>query len=150
MPLLETLLAGVIGTAGMTLIMGGIQRSGWARADMIRALGSLATKSDRNAIGPGLVIHLTSGILFAFFYALLMSMVGEPKTFTAAGIGLVIGLFHGIVVSFLLVSVVSDLHPLEKFRKAGIDVAVAHIAGHAAYGCFVGMAIGALGIDLMP
>lgn len=150
MPWIETMLAGVIGTFGMTFTMTVIHRAKWANADMIRALGSLATKRYDNALLPGLVVHFTSGILFAFPYAFILTLIAAPNTFPTAGLGLVVGLFHGIVVSFLLVAVVSDQHPVERFRGAGIEVAIAHIVGHMAYGFLVGGAIGALGIDLTP
>ena len=146
MPIWQTVVAGIIGALGMSVLMTIIHRASWANADMIRALGSLATRRYENALLPGLVVHLTSGILFAFPYAILLTLVAPPTFVATASMGAVMGLFHGIVFSFILLAVVRDLHPLEQFRKAGIEVALAHIAGHVGYGLMVGAAIGSLDI----
>lgn len=147
MLLIQTALAGVIGTLGMSFVMSLIHRTGYTNADMIRALGSLATRKEEGSLLPGLIIHLTSGILFAFPYAIVLTLIGPPSSGATALLGAVVGLFHGIIVSFILLAVVSGMHPVERFRTAGLDVAVAHIVGHVAYGLLVGFAIGLLGVD---
>jgi hypothetical protein len=144
---LQTILAGVFGTALMSLLMTVIQGSGRANADMIRALGSLITRSRERALGPGLLIHFTSGALFAFPYAIILSGLRVPSIFGLLGVGALLGFVHGFVMSFLLVAVVSEKHPLEMYREAGVSVAVAHIAGHVVYGLGVGLIVGLLGID---
>ena len=146
----ETIFAGFVGTLGMTFLMTIIHRVGWANADMIRALGSLVTRKYERSVIPGMTIHLASGILFAFPYAIVMGLVGTPSPGPMAGMGVVIGILHGIVFSFVLVAVVSEQHPVAKFQKAGPEVAVAHIAGHAAYGFLVGFTVGVLRIDWFP
>ncbi|MDJ0523560.1 MAG: hypothetical protein QNJ90_15935 [Planctomycetota bacterium] len=152
MPIISTVIAGAIGTVAMSILMSTIHWAKLANADMIRALGSMATAKYENSFGPGLVIHFTSGILFAFPYAIFLSLVMEPSFLSMSTMGAVLGLFHGIVVSFLLLAVVRGLHPLERFRKAGLQVAVAHIAGHVGYGFVLGAALGSLGVawDVFP
>ncbi len=143
----QTIFAGAVGTCAMTFLMTIIHRSRWANADMIRALGSLASKQYKRALIPGVIIHFAAGILFAFPYAILLTLVAEPQMLPLAGMGLVLGLFHGIVVAFGLVALVSENHPVEMFRKAGPEVAIAHIVGHMGYGCVVGAMIGLMGIN---
>jgi hypothetical protein len=134
MTAIQTVIAGLFGTCFMTLIMGLIHRAGWANGDMIRAVGSLATRSTRGAVGAGVSIHFASGVMFAFPYTFLLGVLAPQYGAGAVTAGLMLGLFHGIIVSFLILAFVSDKHPIEKFRGAGLDVAAAHLAGHVGYG----------------
>ncbi|MDH3217246.1 MAG: hypothetical protein OEN01_13335 [Candidatus Krumholzibacteria bacterium] len=147
MTIFETILAGIVGTVGMTLLMTLIHRAGWANADMIRALGSCLTRSYDNALKPGLLMHFASGALFAFPYALVISGVALQSIAAAVGLGLLMGFVHGFVISFVMVAVVSDKHPVPRFQTAGFEVAAAHVVGHMAYGAGVGAMIGLLGIS---
>jgi uncharacterized membrane protein YagU involved in acid resistance len=146
MPILETVVAGLVGTACMTVLMTIVHRTGWANADMIRALGSAVTGSLDRAVRVGLAIHLVVGMLFAFPYVVVLSLLAARVTVVAALLGAVLGLVHGILVSFLLGAVVAERHPLPKFRNAGFEVAVAHVLGHVAYGLGVGVTMGLLKI----
>jgi hypothetical protein len=65
-PILITILVGLIGTAGMSVILWGITHSGVANSAMIRAIGSLFTKSYDDSSAPGLIIHFIVGIIVAF------------------------------------------------------------------------------------
>ena len=56
-----TVLAGVIGTAGMSTLMWGITRTGIANAAMIRAIGSLFTQSYEGSFRLGLAAHFVVG-----------------------------------------------------------------------------------------
>ena len=143
--LLLTIVAGIVGTTGMSLAMWIITRSGIANASMIRAIGSLFTKSYKNSFEPGLVIHLISGILFAFLYVILISIFAPTSIAAAIGAGTMIGVFHGVAFGFLLVITVAEHHPLEQFRKAGFEVAIAHFVGHVIYGLLVGLVVGLTG-----
>ncbi|MHC5010415.1 MAG: hypothetical protein ACYTG6_05605 [Planctomycetota bacterium] len=146
MPILETIVAGFVGTIGMTFTMTLIHSFGWAQADMVRALGSLVTRRIDNALAPGILIHLASGIFFAFPYAVFLSLVGWGSGPAVVFTATVLGLGHGLVVSLLLVAVVSERHPVERFQDAGLEVAVSHLAGHVAYGFLVGVMVAAMDI----
>jgi len=135
---LQIITAGFVGTTCMTAVMTFIHRAGWANGDMIRALGSLVTKSYHNAIAPGLAIHLTSGCLFAIPYTFILRALPVQSTFAYLVVGTALGVFHGVAMSFVLLATVSEKHPLDQFRNAGFDVAAAHVAGHVAYGLAVG------------
>ena len=100
---LLTIFAGLVGTAGMSLAMWIITISGIANAAMIRAIGSLFTKSYDNSFNPGLVIHFISGILFAFLYVILITIFAPTTVAAAIGTGAMIGVFHGVAFAFLLV-----------------------------------------------
>lgn len=142
---LLTIVAGIVGTVGMSLAMWIITKSGIANAAMIRAIGSLFTKSYDNSFGPGLVIHFISGIFFAFLYVILISIFAPTSVAAAIGTGAMIGVFHGVAFGFLLVITVAEHHPLEQFRNAGFEVAIAHFVGHVIYGILVGLVVGLTG-----
>lgn len=147
MTALYTIFAGVFGTAFMTSLMLLIHRGGHANGDMVRALGSLATRSMSSAVSAGVAIHVASGVLFAAPYTMLLSVMVPDHGAGAAVLGGVIGLMHGIVVSFMIIAVFSDLHPIPQFRGAGFPVAIAHLVGHVGYGFGVGAAYAAFQIN---
>jgi len=141
-----TALAGVIGTAGMSLSLWGISRTGMANAAMIRAIGSMFTGSYEDSFGPGLVVHLIAGIIIAFIYVALISLLAPRYLAGTIAYGGMIGLAHGVAFGFLLVVAVAEHHPLEQFRRAGLEVAIAHLIGHVIYGVLVGAVVGLTGI----
>jgi uncharacterized membrane protein YagU involved in acid resistance len=141
-----TALAGVIGTAGMSIALWGISHTGIANAAMIRAIGSLFTRSYEDSFGLGLTVHFIVGIILAFIYIALISLF-EPESLAGTiAYGGMIGLAHGVAFGFLLVVAVAEHHPLEQFRKAGLEVAIAHLIGHVVYGVLVGAVVGLTGI----
>ena len=140
-----TIVAGIVGTSGMSLAMWIITKSGIANASMIRAIGSLFTSSYDNSFKPGLIIHFISGILFAFLYVILISLFAPTSLVAAIGAGAMIGVFHGVAFGFLLVVIVAEHHPIEQFRSAGFEVAIAHFVGHVIYGILVGLVVGLIG-----
>lgn len=136
--LLHTLFAGLVGTLLMSTVMVFIHRAGWANADMIRAVGSLVTRSYHDALIPGLSLHFIAGALFAIPYALILNATGMTAPLALTVIGAALGLFHGAAMSFVLLALVAERHPLTQFRDAGFEVAAAHLVGHVAYGFGVG------------
>ncbi len=147
MSIVETIFAGLAGTALMTLLMTVIHRTGLAQADMIRALGALITRSYERSLVPGLLIHFASGAVFAFPYVFVLGGLDLPSTAATIGLGALIGFVHGFVMSFILVAAVSEEHPVEQFREAGFEVAAVHVLGHVAYGVGVATVAGLLAID---
>lgn len=145
--ILLTILAGILGTAGMTFFMWLIHRSGLANADMMRAIGSLYTRSYEKSLLPGFIIHFGIGSILAFLYTAFLSIFYLKSVIAITGLGGMLGLFHGLVVSLALVALVAEHHPLEHFQKAGSEVVVAHMVGHVIYGLIVGAVIGVTGIS---
>jgi uncharacterized membrane protein YagU involved in acid resistance len=141
-----TIIAGLIGTGGMTLVMWLISKSGMANADMVRAIGSLFSRDLDESLAPGLIIHFIIGALIAFIYVILISLFHPTSVAATIGTGAMIGVFHGVAFSFLLVVAVAEHHPLEHFRNAGLEVALAHLVGHVVYGLLVGTVIGIAGV----
>jgi hypothetical protein len=137
--------AGIVGTALMTGVMWFIHRSGWANADMTRALGSLITRRYENSLLPGVAIHFTGGCIFAIGYLLVIRSLDLQSIPPSIAVGAALGTFHGAAMSFILMALVAETHPVERFRKAGVEVAAAHVAGHVAYGVGVGLVAGWLG-----
>jgi hypothetical protein len=136
------LLAAAAGLVAMELAMWIITRRGWAKGNMVVAIGSLVTRTRENALFFGLVLHVIAAIFFATLYLLAMihfQLTHFPAAFLA---GVCFGLIHGMVVTLALVWIVSEQHPLEEFQDAGLAVGVSHIAGHIAYGAAVGVIIG--------
>jgi hypothetical protein len=70
-----SVIGGIIGTLGMTIFFQIITKTGVANADMVRALGSLFTKSLDSVFKVGIVIHFLSGIVFAFFYSIIINLL---------------------------------------------------------------------------
>jgi hypothetical protein len=136
------LAGGLLGTGGMTLFMWIVDRSGLVNADMMRAVGSLLTKSYDNALLPGVLIHFGSGIVFAGIYGAIIAGLQPSRFSTCLAFAMAMGAFHGGVVSLMLVVAVAERHPLEKFRQAGFSVAGVHWIAHVIYGAFVGIVIG--------
>ncbi len=144
--ILVTALAGVIGTAGISIALWGISHTGIANAPMIRAIGSLFTRSYEDSFGLGLTVHFIVGIIIAFVYVALISLLEPASLAGAIAYGGMIGLAHGVAFGFLLVVVVAEHHPLEQFRRAGLEVVVAHLFGHVVYGVLVGAVVGLTGV----
>ena len=140
--IITSLAAGILGACAMETVMWLITRDGWAKGNMIVAVGSLITRSRENAFRTGAVLHAISAFVFAMLYAFAMRELGLthlPYSF-AAGIG--IGIIHGLIVSLMLTWFVAERHPLEEFQEAGLAVGVSHFAGHVAFGAVVGLVIG--------
>ena len=108
---LNTVLAGLVATLGMSTIMYSIHALGLANADMVRALGSLMTKGKKNAMLAGFISHLISGIMFAFPYAIIISAFPQTSFAAPLALGALLGLFHGFVFSFAMIALVAENHP---------------------------------------
>lgn len=142
---LIVIVAGFVGTALMIGVMWFIHRSGWANADMTRAVGSLITRRYENSLVPGLAANFAMGCVFAVGYLLVMRSVGPQSIAASSAVGAALGTLHGCAMAFILMALVAETHPVERFRTAGPDVAAAHVVGHVAYGIGVGIVAGVLG-----
>ena len=146
------IVGGFIATIGITLVLWLIDKSGWTKADMVRAIGSLFTRSYENSLRVGLVIHFAAGIVISAIYLHILSLLNLSGSITVVVIGGIIGFIHGFVVSFGIV-IFSEHHPVEHFQEADFQVAVAHVLGHIVYGLIIGGIFAALqqmGVDLSP
>ena len=140
--LLTALVAGLLGGMVMEGALWLIGRAGWAKADMLVALGSLLTKSRDQAWRVGAVLHAISAIGFAMVYTLAMVWLGLTHMPVSMMLGFGLGVVHGLIVSLMLVWVVAEQHPLEEFNEATLAVGLAHLVGHVAFGGMVGLVVG--------
>lgn len=140
--LASALAAGVLGGAAMEGVLWLVGTAGWAKANMLVALGSLFTKSRDNAWRVGLVLHAVAAIGFAIPYALLILKLGYAHMPQSMMLGAAVGFVHGLIVSLGLVWIVAEQHPLEEFNEAGLAIGLSHILGHVAYGAIVGIVSG--------
>jgi uncharacterized membrane protein YagU involved in acid resistance len=138
----KSIVAGIIATTSMEVLFRMCTKTGIANIDMVRAIGSLITKTFDSYYKVGVIVHFISGIFFAFVYALVFTTFNVTGILNNIGAGLLMGFIHGTVVSFVLVIAVAEHHPLEEFRTTGFSVAIAHWAGHLVYGLVVGLIIG--------
>lgn len=152
LPILQTIAAGFIATAIMSGTLYAIHWRGLAEADMIRAIGSIVTRNEDNAVIPGIVIHFASGIVFAFVYVVVWSSLPIGQFTHYLVLGVFSGFAHGLVVSFVLVVLVAEHHPVLRFQRAGVDVALAHLVAHVVYGLILGLVAGAylVRLEVLP
>ncbi|MGH7944388.1 MAG: hypothetical protein ACREF9_05205 [Opitutaceae bacterium] len=139
--ILTFLAAGVLGGLAMEGVLWLLGRGGWAKADMIVALGSMFTKSRETAWRVGAILHIVSAIGFALVYTLILHALGATEMPWSAALGVGIGFLHGLIVSLGLVWVVAEQHPLEEFNEAGLAIGLSHIVGHVVYGAVVGLVV---------
>lgn len=140
-----SVLAGIVGTGGMTLFLMIVTKSGIAHADMVRAVGSFVTKSMHSAFRVGILIHIGWGIFFAFLYTLVIALYEIHNPLSTIGMGMLLGFIHGFSVGMMLVVAVGEHHPVKEFHNPSFAVAVAHMAAHIVYGFLVGMVVGLMG-----
>jgi hypothetical protein len=133
--------AGIIATAGMTVLLWLFDKTGKVNANMVRALGSALTRSVETSLWPGLIIQFVSGILFAFVYMTALNMLQLQEISSLVIAGGVIGFAHGFAFSFVMV-ILAEHHPVEKFQNAGFQVAIIHFLAHIVYGVLVGLVVG--------
>ena len=140
--LLTAAVAGLLAGMVMELVLWIVGRAGWAKADMIAALGGLVTRRRENAWQTGAIIHAISAIGFAILYILVITKLGYTRLPASLMLGGGIGFLHGLIVSLGLVWVVAEQHPLEEFQEADFAIGLSHLVGHVAYGLVIGFVVG--------
>ena len=132
---------GLAGTLVMTVFLLLPRWMGWGKIDVIRAVGSLMTGRREGAFFPGLVLHLSMGILFAYIYAGFLMLSRIPFN----GItGLLLGSIHGVIVMLLVSIVIMEHHPIARYHDKGIGTGLAQLLAHMLYGATVGWVVGML------
>lgn len=140
-------IAGILGSGCMAILLSLIHRKRFHEGDMVRVLGSAVTRSEENSLAPGLAIHLSAGILFAFIYAFTLSLSPAESLVGYVSVCTGIGFFHGLVMSMVLMIAVAEHHPLKRYRKVGPGVAIAYLVAHVFYGAIVGLVLGLMGFS---
>ncbi len=101
------IVAGLIGTAGMTalLYMGAMMGM---RMDMPMMLGTMFLPRGTAAWLLGLMMHFVMGVLFFIIYAALFDLLGLEDSLV--GWGALFGLVHGVVAGMAM-GMVGMMHP---------------------------------------
>jgi hypothetical protein len=134
--ILGCLMAGLVGTAVMTVFLFIPAWMGWGRLDVVRAAGSLVTHNRETALMPGLAIHFSAGAFFALFYWGFLHSMHMPLN---AGTGLFLGMIHGALISLLVTIIIMEHHPLQRYHDRGPMTGVGQLLGHLLYGLTVGL-----------
>ncbi len=144
--------AGIIATGGMTAFLWAVDRFAEINADMVRAVGSLFTKSYHNALGVGLLIHFVNGVIIAALYLHVLSLLSLTSVASETFVGGIMGFAQGFVVGWGVIRF-AHRHPVKEFQAADYKVAVAHILAHVVYGLLIGALYGLMrvsGLDVSP
>ncbi len=135
MNLVGAIVAGLVGTAVMTVLMYMAPAMGLPKMDVMGMLGSMFTERPESARGIGALAHFLMGAIFALVYAGLWNAgLGTPT----AGWGILYGLVHG-VIAILVMPMMMRMHPRPPHGPAGPATAMGQLLGHAVYGLVVAL-----------
>jgi len=134
----NVIFAGIVATTVMTLIVESAYYLGIAKINLLRALGSLITRSENKSLVVGFAVHYSVGIFFALFYATLLTYAPTTSVATSIAIATFAGFLHGLVVGILFTILIAEHHPLLQFRSTGFGDVFVHIVAHASFGFSVG------------
>lgn len=146
------IVAGFLATGGMTAFLWSVDRYGHVNADMVRAVGSLFTRSYHNALRVGLVVHFVNGIIIAALYLHILSLLSLTNFAFEVFVGGIMGFVQGFVVGYGIIRF-AHRHPVEQFQQADYAVAAVHVFGHVVYGLLIGAVYGMMrigGFDVSP
>lgn len=135
MNVLGAIIAGLAGTAVMTMMMYIAPRMGMPKMDMPRILGTMFISKEGTATALGMVIHFMMGAIFAIIYALLWRLGLGSATW---GWGLIFGAVHGLVAAGMM-PVMLRMHPRPPEMSFGAVMIVGMLMAHLAYGLVVGL-----------
>lgn len=114
---------------------------GIGKIDVILAVGALITRKPEKAFTYGYFLHFASGIFFAYFYWLVISLMGLPAVWWIFAMA---GFIHGVVVMLLVCIVVMEHHPIARFHERGPMTGLAQLLAHILYGVVVGLVVQAM------
>lgn len=129
------IIAGLAGTAAMTVLMYVAPLMGMPKMDIIGMLGSMFTTSEGAAKALGLVIHFMMGVLFAIIYALIWSFGLGSATWLW---GLIFGAIHGIG-AIVVIPQAMRMHPRPPEMAGGTLAMVGQLMAHLVYGLVVAL-----------
>ena len=139
MNVLGAIIAGLAGTAIMTMMMYIAPRMGMPKMDMPRILGTMFISKEGTATALGMVIHFMMGAIFAIIYALLWRLGLGSATW---GWGLIFGAVHGIVAA-LMMPIMLRMHPRPPEMSFGTMMILGVLMAHLVYSLVVALVYGA-------
>lgn len=137
-PWISPLIGGIAGTAVMTCALLLPHWLGFGRVDVVRAVGALLTHRAQNAFLPGLVLHITAGIIFAYIYKVILSLSFLPFN---ALTGMMMGALHGVIIMLLVSIVIMEHHPIAYYHTRGPMTGLAQLLAHILYGLVAGSVV---------
>lgn len=139
---LYSILAGLVGAGGMTLVLGFFGQVGWTRANLVVALGYLFSRDRKPAIALGATIHGVAGVVFAMIYTTIFLFFDLSTAPAIIFMGLGLGWAHGIVMSLIFVVSAVLGEPEGEMKKVQFAGGPAYMVAHIVYGFLVGVVIG--------
>ncbi|MBI4496891.1 MAG: hypothetical protein HY689_03190 [Chloroflexi bacterium] len=134
------IIAGLAGTAAMTMLMYAAPMMGMPKMDIIGMQGSMFIANKATALAIGTMTHFMMGVVFALVYALVWSFgIGSPTWLW----GLSFGAVH-TVVAMVGMPMMVGIHPRPPEMKAGPMMMAGMLMGHLVYGLVVALVYGAL------
>ncbi|MEX2501885.1 MAG: DUF6789 family protein [Trueperaceae bacterium] len=135
MHVLAAMLAGVVGTAVMTVLMGAGPAMGLAKMDMPRLLGTMLITNDPAARRIGTVVHFAMGALLGAGYLLLWSWGLASAGWIG---GSIIGFVHGLVAAATM-PLMLRMHPRPPKLTLNAAAFVGIVLGHVVFGFVLGL-----------
>ncbi|MBM3856387.1 MAG: hypothetical protein FJ390_00305 [Verrucomicrobia bacterium] len=132
------LIGGFAGTLAMTLLLQIPKWIGLGNIDIVRAVGALATRKQEGAFFPGLVLHVSAGIIFAYAYVFILSFSHIPINPLT---GLFLGAVHGAIIMLLVSIMILEHHPIASYHDRGPMTGFAQLLAHMVYGLVVGTVV---------
>jgi uncharacterized membrane protein YagU involved in acid resistance len=135
MNVLGAIIAGLAGTAVMTMLMYAAPLMGMPKMDIAGMLGSMFVSKKETATIVGLILHFMMGVVFAIIYALLWSLgIGSPTWWW----GLIFGAVHTVVI-LIMMPIMMRMHPRPPEMAGGPMVMVGQLMGHMVFGLVVAL-----------
>jgi uncharacterized membrane protein YagU involved in acid resistance len=135
MNVLGAIIAGLAGTAVMTMLMYAAPLMGMPKMDIAGMLGSMFVSKKETATIVGLVLHFMMGVVFAIIYALLWSLgIGSATWWW----GLIFGAVHTVVI-LMMMPIMMRMHPRPPEMAGGPMVMVGQLMGHLVFGLVVAL-----------
>jgi hypothetical protein len=135
MDIAGAIVAGLAGTAVMTVLMYVAPMMGLPKMDIVGMLGSMFTANKGVATVLGLMAHFMAGVVFALIYALLWSIGLGSATWLW---GLVFGAVHGMV-AIVMVPLLMRMHPRAPEMAGGAMAKAGMLMAHLVYGLIVAL-----------
>jgi len=129
------IIAGLVGTAVMTMMMYLAPKMGMPKMDILGMLGSMFTADKKTASWLGGMIHFMMGAIFAIIFALLWNAGIGNATWLW---GLIFGAVHG-VVAIMAMPMMMRMHPRPPQMDSGSMMMVGQMMGHLVFGLVVAL-----------
>lgn len=132
---IAAIIAGLVGTAAMTMLMAVAPMMGMPKMDIIGMLGSMFSANKGTATALGTIMHFMMGVVFAIIYALVWNLLSITPTWWW---GLIFGAVHTLPV-MVMMPVMMKMHPRPPAMERNILSIVGQFMGHMVFGLVVAL-----------